>query len=122
MKTTNVRQQMDNFFDIIDERYQTSLFINMQLQKMSKEKMRKAFQKFGLGIVSEYLDIRTINNHQYINGFIRYMDAYLIEMSGGKRTELLKLGKELTGYNSKAFSLRLVRLDIISHYLSEHLF
>lgn len=118
------QNQMCQFFKIGDQKYQTSLFINMRLLGMGKEEIVVACQKFGLQPVKQYLDIRTINGDNEkernlnVRGYLRYMDIYLIQMSGGKRKELIKLGEELTGKNYTASSLRLIRLDIISSILA----
>ena len=112
---------MTDFFKTTDKKYEDSLLINMQLLAMPKEQMQVACQDYGLAPVKQYLDMRTSqtgDGNWNIRGFIRYLDTYLIEVSGGKRSELSKLGGELTGRKPRAFSLRLMRADIIQTFLA----
>lgn len=89
--------------------------VNGQMKCMGKEQMRKSFEQFGLLPVKTYLDRQTDNKE----GFIRYMDAYLVEQSGGKRKDLLEIGEQLTGQVIHIFSMRLIRLSIISAYIEK---
>lgn len=122
MGKENLKEEMQAVFLSGGAKYQTSLLVNMKLLSMSDPEMIDTFQKFGLSPIGEYLDIRTLNvgdNNWAIRGFIRYIDRYLIERSGGKRSELVKLGKEINGKEPSAFSIRLMRLEIISTFLSK---
>lgn len=117
------KEQMQKVFDIRDEKYQTSLFVNMRLADMPKNELLSISREYGISPVEEYLDIRTIKQEEgnrNVRGFIRYIDTYLIERSGGKRTELLKIGEQLIGKKPESFSMRLIRLEIISEILSSY--
>ncbi len=89
--------------------------INQRLQAMSKEELQTLYHKFGLLPVITYFQGKTMGED--IKGFVRYMDNYLIECSGGNRQNLIRLGEELTGQSIKGNSLRIIRSEIISHYL-----
>ena len=121
MGTTKQASQMDTFFRVDDKRYQTSIYMNTQLWSMSKKEMSNVIDKFGLSPVWKYLDPRTINGEEgnrNIRGFARYMDNYFLEMSGGSRTTLTRLGRAATNKYPTAFSLRLMRLEIITSILT----
>lgn len=110
---------MNKFFDLGDARYQRSLVMNAKLMAIPKEKLRDIFEAFDLLPVTEYFDSRTLNkeNNQNIRGYIWYLDRYLIEKSGGRRSALTVLGARLTGTKPTAFSMRLMRMEIISDIL-----
>lgn len=119
--TTKNREKMYDFFEIKDQKYKNSLLVNAQLLAMTKKEIMGALHRFGLNPIREYLDERTINtsgNNWNIRGYIRYMDTYLIETSGGKRSKLIRLGKQLTGQESHAYSMRLIRIEIITAFLT----
>lgn len=125
MTTEVTRDKMDAFFYAeekqVDEQYMQSLYMNQRLLDMTTDELVVACRKFGLDPVWAYLDKRTIpspTEDNSIKGFVRYMDTYLMEQSGGKRTELVRLGKELTGQEPTARPNRLLRLEIIYQYLT----
>lgn len=125
MATEVARDKMDAFFYAeekqVDEQYMQSLYMNQRLLDMTTDELVVACRNFGLEPVRAYLDKRTIpspTEDNSIRGFVRYMDTYLMEQSGGKRTELVRLGKELTGQEPTARPNRLLRLEIIYQYLT----
>lgn len=117
-----VKQQMDRFYNIDENVDQISTFVGNQMKNMPKGKLSESVQKFGLCPIEEYLDKETLRNNTKaidMGGYIRYLDTYLLEMSGGKRTELLKVGKKLVDHSFLIFSTRLLRTAIISEYFSK---
>ena len=116
----DMTKEMQNFFEPQDDKYQRSLLVNIQLLSMPRKQLIKACHKFGLEPVNEYFDQRTLRRGEgnwAFRGFIRYLDAYLLEASGGKRTKLVQLGERMTGSMIKASSMRLIRMEVIGKLL-----
>lgn len=121
MEQKTMETKLNKIFDVGDKKYQASLFVNMRLLTMPKDMLVEMCHEFGLYPVEKYLDTRIIESDEgnwNIRGFIRYMDIYLIENSGGNRKNLVQLGENLTKKKPSAFSPRLLRMEIISAYLS----
>lgn len=117
MNENELKKQMDEFYklDTSMEHANVSAQVNEYMKSMEKEQMGESFGRFGLLPVETYLDKEDGNNQ----GFIRYVDAYLVEQSGGKRETLLSVGKQLTGKDIQMFSMRLIRVAIISAYMAK---
>ena len=109
---------MNKFFNVQDNMQQTLLSVNSQLLSMNKEQLENVISRFGLLPVNEY--VHKVNNKEDITGFIRYIDAYLLEASGGKRSRLIQVGTKIMGTKPKAYSNRLVRLEILDYLLFNH--
>lgn len=116
------RQEMDQYFQLHEDRVTRSLCVNHQLIHMSPEQIQEVCQTYGLSPVETYLDIRTMQTEQgeqNIKGFLRYLDAYLTEESAGKGTELRRLGESLTGQTLLGQNSRTLRLEIIQGILAK---
>ncbi len=111
---------MNHYFGLRDEAWQTSLFINNQLLTMSKKALMETIETFDLKPIQTYLDMRTVErgNNRTIRGFIRYLDTWLVMTSAGSRKKLQQIGMDLTGTQITAKSMRLMRIKIISCYLT----
>lgn len=117
---TRKRNEMDQYFQLYDDRISQSLCVNHQLMHMPQEQIQELCQTYGLSPVETYLEIRTIqtdHGEQNIKGFLRYLDAYLTEESAGKRTELQQLGESLLGRTLTSQNARTLRLEIIQGLL-----
>ena len=119
--------EMNRFFNITDDKYKVSLAVNSQLLSMGKAQLKEVIAQFGLLPVNEYLALKTLRYYMTddkvdmnLDGFARYIDAYLIEISGGKRSELIRIGTNIMGRKPKAYSTRLIRLEILDYLLSPH--
>lgn len=120
--TKNMKEKVNDFFQISEDVTTASIIMNEKLVNSSKHTLIDAFHQFGLEPIYMYLTMKHMNKEKMnwnITGFIRYLDMYLIEMSGGKRTELIQLGEKLTGKQPTSFSIRLLRIEIISMFLQK---
>lgn len=119
--------EMNHFFNVTNDKYEINLLVNSQLSSMDKETLKEAISRFELRPVDEYLIRKTsqqskTGNEEDVNldGFARYIDAYLVELSGGKRSELIRIGTKIMGRTPKAYSTRLMRLEILDYLLNSH--
>lgn len=123
IKTGSIKiEQMDKYFNWDDKKDQAVSNINMTLLQMPKHLLLDTCRRFGLNPVYRYLNIDRLKTEKTdwdIKGFIRYMDTYLIELSGGQRQKLITMGEAVIGQKPASFSPRLIRLEIISSLLTK---
>lgn len=120
--TKNMEEKINEFFQISGESKTASTFLNNQLMTIPKNTLIEAFHLFKLEPVYMYLTEEHLKEGKTdwnISGYVRYIDMYLLEMSGGKRTELVRVGEDLTGKRPTSFSSRLLRIEIISLFLQK---
>lgn len=124
MKSETNKNVMDKFFNVESSQPNISQKINDLFLSMSTDIMIETIQQFGLDPIYAYLDfsqIRGQNPTWNIHGFVTYIDNYLIENSGGKRSKLNQLGYQIMGRYPTAFSMRMIRMELISFLLSQQL-
>lgn len=109
----NEKEKMDAFFGINKsmEPKEASQTVAEQMKAMPKELLEESLTCFGLRPVKEYYQ------KEYEQGYICYVDAWLVRQSGGNRDRLLKIARELTGQDFTMHSMRLIRVAAISAYL-----
>lgn len=118
--TDRETQEMDQYFDLQNQRAIRSLYVNHRLLHMSQQQLHEVCQTYGLSPVEQYLDVATLQmeqGEQQIKGFLRYLDAYLTEESAGKRTELRRLGESLLGRKLIGQNARTLRLELMQGIL-----
>lgn len=120
---TKETKPLDEYFQIYDEPFTRSLYINHLLLHMTTAQLRQTCQTYGLEPMEQYLDMRTLqtkDGEENIKGFIRYLDIYLIEKSAGKESDLRILGETLLGVPLTGKTARLLRLEIIQGMLLKY--
>ena len=117
----DITSEMNAFFQVESDDIQNQTQVNTRLLSMNREQLRYTVSRFGLFPISEYLVTTPVKiDKNAVVGFARYLDVYLLEMSGGKRSELIKLGVKIMGREPKAFSNRLIRLEIVDYIINFH--
>ena len=117
----DIASEMNAFFRVESDDVQNQAQVNTRLLSMNREQLRYTVSRFGLFPISEYLVTTPVKiDKNAVVGFARYLDVYLLEMSGGKRSELIKLGVKIMGREPKAFSNRLIRLEIVDYIINFH--
>lgn len=117
----DIASEMNVFFRVESNDVQNQAQVNTRLLSMNREQLRYTVSRFGLFPISEYLVTTPVKiDKNMVVGFARYLDVYLLEMSGGKRSELIKLGVKIMGREPKAFSNRLIRLEIVDYIINFH--
>lgn len=117
----DIASEMNVFFRVESNDVQNQAQVNTRLLSMNREQLRYTVSRFGLFPISEYLVTTPVKiDKNAVVGFARYLDVYLLEMSGGKRSELIKLGVKIMGREPKAFSNRLIRLEIVDYIINFH--
>lgn len=120
--TDRETQEMDQYFDLQNQRAIRSLYVNHRLLHMSQQQLHEVCLTYGLSPVEQYLDVATLQmeqGEQQIKGFLRYLDAYLTEESAGKRTELRRLGESLLGRKLIGQNARTLRLELMQGILAK---
>ena len=108
-------QQMCQHFNIPKQIEQDSLkrclHVNHVLEQMSDEQITETIKLFGFVPVRTYF-VNQIQP-QKLEGFIQYVDTYLLEKSGGNRAILQQLAYDILRLEIQISTSRAMRLQIL---------
>lgn len=125
----NQIEEMNRYFNNDVMRYERPKseveYISNQLRAMSIDEISEAINRFGLDPLQIYLSkhkkLKNTFSYLTLEPFIKYLDSYLIEHSGGKVEELQKLSQLIIGEANDYPTARLMRLSIINIYFKPYL-